>query len=117
VTSTLSVEQALWVRVAAGFLSVTYLVGASVTIFAEYGSHTFSERFGLPPELIYLVCAVQLVCSIGVLVRRLAPWAAAALSVITVGAIVTHLRIESPLTALPAIGYTALQVGFGLRIR
>ena len=88
------------VRVAAGFLAVSYAVG----------SRTISERFDLPPELVYLTCAVQLVCSAGVLVRPFASWAAAALSVIALGAIASHLRIGSPETALAAVFYTAVQV-------
>ena len=67
-----------WVRVAAGFLAISYAVGAPLTAYIEYGSHTISQRFGYPPAFIYLICAVQLVCSIGVLVRPLASWAAAA---------------------------------------
>ena len=106
-----------WVRVAAGFLSISYAIGAPLTAYAEYSSHALSQRFGYPPALIYLTCAVQLVCSVGVLVRALAPWAAAALTVITLGAIASHFRIESPVTALPAVVYTAIQVWYGLESR
>ena len=61
--------------------------------------------------------AVQVLCSIGVLVRPFALWAAAALTVTTVGAIASHLRIGSPTTAVTAVIYTAIQVWFGLRSR
>lgn len=105
------------VRVAAGFLALSYAVGAPVTAYIEYAHHTLSQRFGYPPAFIYLICAVQLVCSIGVLVRPLASWAAAALTVITLGAIASHLRIGSPQTALAAIVYTAVQVWFALESR
>ncbi len=106
-----------WVRVAAGFLAISYGIGAPLGAFLEYRSQTFSQRFDHPPELIYLTCAVQLICSIGVLVRPFASWAAAALSVITLGAIASHLRIASPVTAVPALFYTAVQVWFGVKSR
>jgi hypothetical protein len=57
------------------------------------------------------------VCSIGVLVRPLVPLATAALTVVTLGAIASHLRIESPSTALPALAYTLVQVWVGLESR
>ena len=106
-----------WVGVAAGFLAISYGIGAPLTAFLEYGSQTLSQRFDLPRELIYITCGVQFVCAIGVLVRPLASWAAAALTVITLGAIASHLRIASPVTALPAIFYTAVQAWFGLKSR
>ncbi len=106
-----------WVRVAAGFLAVSYAVGGPWTAILEHRSQTFSQKFSYPPELIYLTCAVQLVCAAGVLVRSLAPWAAAALTAITLGAIASHLRIDSPLTALPAVFYSVVQIWFGLRSR
>jgi uncharacterized membrane protein YphA (DoxX/SURF4 family) len=109
------VSSARWVRFAAWFLALSYGIGAPLTAYLEYASHTFSERFGYPATLIYLTCAVQLVCAVGVLVRPYARWAAVALTVITVGAIVSHLRIGSPLTAVPAIAYTAIQVWVALR--
>ncbi len=95
-------------------LAVSYAVGAPLMAVLEYRSHTLSVRFGYPPALIYLTCAIQLACSIGVLVRPLAPWAAAALSVTTLAAAASHLRIHSPGAALPALLYTAIQVWFGL---
>jgi DoxX-like family len=106
-----------WVTVAAGFLAVSYGLGAPLAAFLEYRGHTLSQRFGYPPELIYCVSAIQCLCAGGVLVRRLAPWVAGGLTVTTLGAIVSHLRIGSPLTALPAVFYTAVQVWFGLRRR
>jgi hypothetical protein len=43
--------------------------------------------------------------------------ATAALTVVTLGAIASHLRIESPSTALPALAYTLVQVWVGLESR
>jgi uncharacterized membrane protein YphA (DoxX/SURF4 family) len=96
---------------------LSYAIGAPLTAYMEYTNHVVSLRFGLPPSLLYSTCAVQFLASIGVVVRSLAPWAAAALTVITVGAIASHLKIGSPLTALPAVVYTVIQVWFGLRSR
>ena len=106
-----------WVRVAAGFLAISYGIGAPLTAIIEYRSHTFSQRFDLPPELVYLTCAVQLLCSIGILIPRFASWAAAGLTVITLGAIASHLRIGSPQTAIAAVVYTGIQIWFGLQSR
>jgi hypothetical protein len=106
-----------WIRVTAWFLAVSYGLGAPVTALFEYRSQTFSQRFDLPPALIYLTCAVQLVCSIGVLLRPLAVRASVGLTATTVGAIVSHVRIGSPGTAVAAVVYTALQIWFGLMSR
>lgn len=105
------------VRIVAWFLALSYGLGAPVTAFLELRSHTISERFDLPPALIYLTCVVQLVCAIGVFVRPLASWAAAALTVITLGAFASHLRIGSPETSVAAVVYSAVQVWFGLKSR
>lgn len=104
------------VRLAAGLLAISYGIGPPVSAFLEFRGHTLSERFDLPVDLIYLTCAVQFACSMGVLLRPFALWAAAALTVITLGAIALHLKIGSPVTAVPALLYTALQVWFGLKV-
>lgn len=104
-------------RIVGGFLAISYGIGAPVTAIAELRSAALSERFGLPPELIYLTCAVQLACAPAVLVRALAPWAALALTAVTIGAIGAHLNTESPVRAIPAVLYTGLQIWFGIRNR
>ena len=104
-------------RVAAWILAVGYGLGAPVTVFLELRDATLSQRFDVPPALIHATCAVQLVCVFAVFSRRAAPWAAAALTGITLGAVVCHLRIGSPLTAIPALAFTAVQVWFGLASR
>jgi len=105
------------VRVAAWFLAISYGVGSPLTAWIEFRSATISQRFDYSAEFIYLICAVQLVCVFGLFVRSLAPWAAAGFTVITLGALVSHLRIGSPLTAIPAVVYTAIQVWYGLKTR
>jgi len=104
-------------RVAAWFLAISYGLGAPVTAFIEYRGSTLSDRFDLPPALIYITCIVQIVSSFGVLLRPLATWAAAALTVTTLGAVASHVRIGSPETAVTAIVYTVIQIWFGLMSR
>jgi hypothetical protein len=106
-----------WIRRAAGFLAISYGIGAPWTAILEFRHHMLSQRFDLPSELIYLSCAAQVVCAVGVLVRPFASWAAAALTIISLGAIASHLKIASPVTAIPALFYTVVQVWFGLQSR
>jgi len=99
-------------RLVAWVLAISYMVGAPLAAFLEYNGQTLSERFDYPPGFIYATCIVQLFCSVGLLLPRLASWAAALLTVIALGAIASHLKIGSPLTALPAFAYAAVQVWF-----
>lgn len=99
------------------FLAASYGIGAPWTALLEVRGAIFSERFDVPPPLIELTCVVQVVAAVGLFSRRFAPWAAAALTVITLGAIAAHFRIGSPATALPALVYTAVQVWLGLESR
>lgn len=101
-------------RRVAVFLTVSYAVAAPVVAVLEYRGALLSQRFDVPPELIYLTAVVQLVSVAGIVMNRFARTAAAALSVITLGAVAAHLRIGSPLTAIPAIVYTLLQIWFGI---
>ncbi len=100
------------VRIAAWILAVSYGLGSSAALLIELRSQLFSARFDVPPQLLFIALPIQLVCAAGVLTVRYAPAAAVVLSVTTVGAALAHFRIGSPLTALPAIGYTVLQLWF-----
>jgi hypothetical protein len=106
-----------WSSVAAGFLAISYGVGAPMAAVLEQRSQFLSRRLHVAPELVYATCAVQLVCAIGVLVRPLASWAAAVLTVTTLGAMALQFRMGSPLKALPAAAYSAIQIWFGLERR
>ncbi len=99
------------------FLAISYGLAAPITAYFEATQGLISARFDYPPGLVYLVCASQVVAVGGLFVRSLAPWAAAGLSVITLGALVSHLKIGSPLTAVPAVLYTVIQVWFGWKRR
>jgi DoxX-like family len=105
------------IRWAGWCLAVSYGVGAPVTAILELGSHLLSRKFDYPPALILLVCGIQLACAAVILVPSLAPWAAAALTVTTLGAVASHIRIGSPATAVPAALFTALQLWYGLKMR
>lgn len=104
----------LWIRGIAIFLSLSYAIGAPYTMVLEYRDQLLSQRFGYPEEFIYFICAVQFFCAIGLLIWPLVRWAAAILTVITLGAIYSHFKIESPSTAIPALFYTVLQIWVGL---
>jgi DoxX-like family len=104
-------------RIVAIFLALSYGVGAPLMGVLEIRRHLLSGRFGYPPALIYAVCAAQVLCAAGVLTRRYALLAAVVLTITTVGAVASHVKIGSPLTAIPALIYTVLQVWFGLKSR
>jgi hypothetical protein len=93
-------------------LAVTYLIGALVVGYLEYNGQVLSQRFDLPPLLIYATCAAQLLLAVGLLLPKFAVWSAGLLTVIAIGAVGSHLRIGSPLTALPALAYVAVQLWF-----
>jgi hypothetical protein len=97
-------------------LAVSYALGAPAAAVLEYRGAVPSERFSYPASFIYLTCAIQLVSAGGVLVRRFAPAAAAALSVTTLGAVLSHFRIGSPLAAVPAVTFTIVQAWFGVAV-
>lgn len=109
--------QPRWVFITAVFLAISYGVGAPLAAFSEFQQHLLSGRFHYLPAFIYFVCVVQFACAFGLLVRRLAPWAAAVLTVTTLGAVASHVRIGSPQAAVPAVIYTVVQVWYGLSSR
>jgi hypothetical protein len=111
--STIEITRSL--RAIAWFLAVSYSIGAPLGAFVELRGSFLSTRFGLPAGLIYLVSAIQLACALLILSRRHASLAAMVLSVTTIGAAASHLRIGSPLTSIPALLFTAVQVWFALR--
>lgn len=99
-------------RTVAWVLAATYLIGAPVAGCLEYNGQVLSQRFDLPPPMIYATCAAQVVLAVGILSRKHAVWSATLLTVLAVGAVGSHLRIGSPLTALPALVYVAVQLWF-----
>lgn len=105
-----------WQLVAGWFLLLSYFAGSPVFAFIEAKTGLFSERFNYPSEFLYLVSGIQFICSLVLFVRALAPWSALVLTVITVGAVLSHLRIDSAITALPALAYSAIQIWYGIRV-
>ena len=106
-----AVNMARWVLV------VSYGLGAPAVAMLEVTRHVLSHRFGYPPALVYVTCAVQFLCAVALLLRRFVPQAAGILTVTTLGAAYSHVRIGSPMTAIPALLYTALQVWVGVGSR
>jgi len=105
-----------WQLVAGWFLFLSYAVGAPAFAIVEAKTGMFSERFNYPSEFLYLVSGAQFICSLVIFVRSLAPWSSAALTVLSIGAVYSHFRIDSPITALPALAYSVIQVWYGTRI-
>jgi hypothetical protein len=98
------------------FLFLSYVLVSPAMIVVEYREHFVSERFGYVPEFIYLVAAVQVLCALLLLSRALAIWSLVILTVLSAGAVWSHISIASPLTGLPALAYTALQIWLGIYV-
>lgn len=105
-----------WQRVVGWFLLLSYAIGSPVFALVEARTGVFSERFHYPSEFLYLVSGTQFICSLVLFRSALAPWSTVVLTIITIGAAVSHLKINSAATALPALMYTAIQVWYGFRM-
>lgn len=105
-----------WQLIAGWFLFLSYAIGSPAFAIVEARTGLFSERFDYPPQFLYLVSGVQFVCSLVLFSRTFAPWSVAVLTALSVGAVVSHFRIDSPVTALPALAYTAVQIWYGFRM-
>ena len=98
------------------FLTLSYAIGAPAFSIAEAMTGVISSRFDYPPTFLYFVGGTQFLCSLVLFVRRLAPWSAAVLTVLAIGAVASHFRIGSPITSLPALIYVVLQCWYGVRV-
>jgi hypothetical protein len=105
-----------WQIIGGWFLTLSYVIGSPVFAIVEARTGMFSERFGYSAEFLYLVSGAQVACASVLFVRMLAPWSSVILTVLAFGAVISHFRIGSPLTALPALGYTLLQIWYGIRV-
>lgn len=112
--TTATVTPSRLTRAVGWFLALTYGAGASLTAVLEVRDHIFSQRFGYPSAFMLAVFGLQIVCAAAILIPRLAVWAAIALSVTTLGAIASHIRIGSPQTAWAAVLFTVLQVWYAV---
>ena len=102
-------QSGVWRAVVFWFLVVSYTLGSLAFAIVEARTGLFSERFDYPATFLHLVSGIQVVCAAMLFVKKLAPWSLIVLTVISVGAVVSHFRIDSPLTSLPAVAYTAIQ--------
>lgn len=98
------------------FLAVAYGIGSPVFAVAEAMTGVFSARFDYPPEFLYFVSAVQFACVLLLVFRRAVLMGLAALTVLSLGAVYSHFKIGSPLTAIPSLVFTAMQVWYGYRV-
>jgi hypothetical protein len=106
-----------WLRAAGWFLFVSYAIGSPLFALVEFRTGMFSQKFAYSPGFLYLVSGTQFVCALLLFRRSVAPFSIAILTVLSIGAAYSHFRIESPLTALPAVAYTVLQVWYGFGVR
>lgn len=98
-------------------LAVSYGIAAPLTAALEFHRRLLSERFDIPPLLLYLASATQVLCVPLLFSGRWASWAAWILTAVSVGAVGAHLRIGSPQTAIAAVVFTVVQVWFAVRAR
>jgi hypothetical protein len=105
-----------WQRLAGWFLVVSYLVGSPAFALLELQTAAISQRFDYSPAFLYAVGGAQFICAALLFVRKLVPWSCAVLTVLSMGAVVSHFRIGSPVTSLPALAYTIIQIWYGIRV-
>jgi hypothetical protein len=105
-----------WQKIIGWFLAISYGVGSPVFGIVEFRTGIFSQRFDYSSEFLFLVTGAQFVCALLLLSKRTAPWSAALLTVFSLGAVYSHFKIGSPLTAIPSAILTAMQVWYGYRI-
>ena len=104
-----------WQLAAGWFLFLSYAIGSPAFALIEAKTGLFSARFQYPAEFLYLVSGAQFVCALVLFVRSLVPWSIAFLTVLSIGAAYSHVRIDSAISALPALMYTGVQVWYGVR--
>lgn len=102
----------MWSAVTFWFLVLSYVIGSPAFAIIEARSGIFSEKFDYPAVFLYLVSAAQLVCALTLFWRRIARWGLVVLTVISLGAVASHFRIDSPVTSLPAVAYTVVQAWY-----
>ena len=86
---------ARWQSIATWFLLLSYAVGSPAFAVLEFNTGLISGRLS----------------------RRLATWGLFVLTVLAIGAVYSHFRINSPLTSIPAFFYVVVQLWYGWRIR
>ena len=104
------------VRMAAWFLFISYFFGALAFLVAEFRGHLLTNLFGYSLLFIYFIKTIQFVCSLLLFSKRLRLLSVVILTILSMGAVGSFIRIESTLAGLPALGYTILQVWFGVQL-
>jgi hypothetical protein len=98
------------------FLLVSYAIGSPIGAIIEAHTGAISGRFDYTPEFLYLVSAAQFVSALVLFNRFLAPWGIAVLTLVSLGAVYSHFKIDSPVTSIPAVAYTLIQIWYGIRM-
>lgn len=88
------------VNVACWFLIESYGVSAPAFGVSEYCGQVWSARFGYSPAFIYLLSFSQFVWAIALLVPKPAILSLAVFTVISLGAVGSHVVTGLPLTAI-----------------
>jgi putative oxidoreductase len=90
----------LWIAIALGVLAYAG-AGTSKVLGVDRMVQSFTN-YGLPLWFMTFIGLCEVAGAVGLLLRGLSAWAAIGLSIIMIGAIVVHLRYDSPVLALPA---------------
>ncbi len=86
-----------------GLLGVGFLLaGVSKFLQPEAAAESFMH-FELPPGLVPLIAICEIAGGIGILVPRLAGFAALGLTIIMIGAVYSHLTHDPPQDAIGAL--------------
>jgi hypothetical protein len=101
---------------AAWFLFISYFFGALAFLVAEFRGHLLTDLFGYSLLFIYFIKTIQFVCSLLLFSNRFRLLSVVILTFLSMGAVGSFIKIESTLAGLPALGYTVLQVWFGLQL-
>lgn len=105
-----------WLQLARWFLAISYSIGSLAFAIAEFKLGIFSARFDYSPEFLFFVSAFQFTCALLLVFNRAVLWSLAGLTVMSLGAVYSHFKIGSPMTSIPSLAFTALQIWTGQRL-
>jgi len=100
---------ALWL--ATGVLALVFLASGGVKLLPRSPAAESFEAWGYPVWFRYLIGASEVAGALGLLVPRLAPFAASGLVLVMGGAAVTHLRAGETSQAPVPLALIVLLVG------
>ena len=92
-----------YVWLISALLALVFLGGGLVKLRGGEDVVAAFQHFGLPPGLATFIGLCEAAGAIGLFLPRLAPVAAGGLSIIMIGAVVSHLRADPLSAAIPAL--------------